>query len=61
MSGLRQSGFTNLKYADLEQSLNMFEVARDEVNDILKNDPGLISMDNSVIRKNLHAYMSFSS
>ena len=51
LSGLRQSGFLHLKFADLEKDVSMMSVARDEVDSILSSDPGLISMDNSVIRK----------
>lgn len=50
ITGLRQSGFNNLKYADLEKDLNMMVSARDEVAAILKTDPGLINLENAVIR-----------
>ena len=51
LSGLRQSGFLHLKYADLEKDVSLMSMARDEVETILSNDPGLISLDNSVIRR----------
>ncbi|MCQ2412529.1 MAG: ATP-dependent DNA helicase RecG [Sphaerochaetaceae bacterium] len=51
LSGLRQSGFMHLKYADLEKDVSMMSTARDEVDSILAKDPGLISLDNAVIRK----------
>ena len=51
LSGLRQSGFLHLKYADLEKDVSMMAKAREEVDAILSEDPGLISLDNSVIRR----------
>jgi len=51
LTGLRQSGFLHLKYANLETDVSMMAVARDEVSSILENDPGLLTMDNAVIRK----------
>ena len=51
LSGLRQSGFLHLKFADLEKDVSMMAVARDEVDAILAQDPGLLSLENSVIRK----------
>ena len=51
LSGLRQSGFLHLKYADLEKDVSLMSMARDEVETILSNDPGLISFENSVIRR----------
>jgi ATP-dependent DNA helicase RecG len=51
LSGLRQSGFLHLKYADLEKDVSLMSMARDEVETILSNDPGLLSLDNSVIRR----------
>ena len=51
LSGLRQSGFLHLKYADLEKDVSMMSMARDEVDRILASDPGLISLENSVIRQ----------
>jgi len=53
ISGLRQSGFTNLRYAALddEKDLEMMKCARDEVKSILARDPGLLNLENTVIRK----------
>ena len=51
LSGLRQSGFLHLKFADLEKDVSMMATARDEVDVILAQDPGLIGLENSVIRK----------
>ncbi|MCQ2398416.1 MAG: ATP-dependent DNA helicase RecG [Sphaerochaetaceae bacterium] len=53
ITGLRQSGFTNLKYASMDRDIEMMACARDEVAAILKDDPGLLSVGNSVIRQNL--------
>ena len=51
LSGLRQSGFLHLKFADLEKDVSMMATARDEVDAILASDPGMLSLDNSVIRQ----------
>ena len=51
LAGLKQSGFLHLKYADLEKDVSMMATARDEVDAILATDPGLISLENAVIRK----------
>lgn len=51
LSGIRQSGFLHLKFADLEKDVPMMAAARDEVDAILSSDPGLLSMDNAVIRQ----------
>ncbi len=51
LSGIRQSGFLHLKFADLEKDVPMMAAARDEVDAILSADPGLLSMDNAVIRQ----------
>lgn len=53
IAGLRQSGFLNLKYADLQKDISLMACARDEVESIIKEDPGLLSLENSVIRQNL--------
>ena len=51
LAGLKQSGFLHLKFADLEKDVSMMAMARDEVDAILSADPGLISLDNAVIRQ----------
>ena len=51
LAGLKQSGFLHLKYADLEKDVSMMATARDEVDAILASDPGLLSLDNAVIRR----------
>lgn len=51
LAGLKQSGFLHLKYADLEKDVSMMATARDEVDAILADDPGLLSLDNAIIRK----------
>lgn len=51
LSGLRQSGFLNLKYADLQKDVSLMAQARDEVDAILASDPALLSLSNSVIRR----------
>lgn len=56
ITGLRQSGFNNLKYADLEKDLNMMVKAREEVSKILSEDPGLINLENAVIRQEIQNF-----
>ena len=53
ISGLRQSGFTNLRYAALddEKDITMMKCAREEVKAILDSDPGLIKLENAAVRK----------
>lgn len=51
LAGLKQSGFLHLKFADLEKDVSMMSMARDEVDSILASDPGLLGMDNAVIRQ----------
>ena len=51
LAGLRQSGFLHLKYANLENDVSMMAVARDEVEALLAEDPGLLEIDHSVIRQ----------
>lgn len=51
LAGLKQSGFLHLKFADLEKDVSMMSMARDEVDSILATDPGLLGMDNAVIRQ----------
>ena len=53
ITGLRQSGFNNLKYASLEKDLTMMSQARDEVIEILKTDSGLLDIEHAVIRRTL--------
>ncbi len=55
LAGLRQSGFLHLKYANLESDVRMMQVARDEVSQILEEDPGLLELDHAVIRRVLEA------
>lgn len=51
LSGLRQSGFMHLRYANLETDVSMMAAARDEVSLLLSQDPGLLGIENSVIRR----------
>lgn len=51
LTGLRQSGFLHLKYANLEKDVSMMASVRDEVETLLAKDPGLLSLENSIIRR----------
>lgn len=61
ITGLRQSGFTNLKYASLDKDINMFASARNEVQEILESDPGLLNEDNCIIRCRLQGLKEAAS
>lgn len=56
ITGLRQSGFTSLKYASLDKDIQMMADARDEVALILENDSGFIRSENCVIRQALPSF-----
>lgn len=53
ITGLRQSGFNNMKFASLDKDIAMMSLARDEVKNILEKDPGLLDIENAVIRQTL--------
>jgi len=61
IAGVKQSGFLHLHYSDLNEDLPIIQKARDDVDKILSYDPGLLSADNSVIRKVLQKAPPFSS
>lgn len=50
-TGVRQSGFTHMKYANLETDFKMLETARKDVDQILLEDPGLLNEEHSILRK----------
>lgn len=51
ITGNRQSGFFRLKYGDLSSDLAMIEAARSDADETLAADPGLIGLEDSVIRR----------
>lgn len=53
ISGTEQSGFLRLKFASLTEDTKIVECAKKDAEKILKEDPGLISDENSVLRKAL--------
>jgi ATP-dependent DNA helicase RecG len=53
IEGTRQSGALNLKLADLLQDKQLLETARKLALDLLVNDPGLASQENSCIKEYL--------
>ncbi|MCR4676988.1 MAG: ATP-dependent DNA helicase RecG [Sphaerochaetaceae bacterium] len=59
ISGLRQSGFTNLRFVSLDKDLDMIAAARQEVTELLERDPGLLEADHAVIRRALLELQSF--
>ncbi len=51
--GLQQSGFPDLKYADIIQDSEILYSAKDEAFNIIKNDPDLIKAENQMIKNHL--------
>ncbi|MDD2231511.1 MAG: ATP-dependent DNA helicase RecG [Sphaerochaetaceae bacterium] len=51
ITGMRQSGFFNLKYGNLTSDLTMMQEARNCSDQILESDPGLIDADHAVIKR----------
>ena len=55
MTGDRQSGFLKLRFASITESPELVELARKEAEKIIKDDRGLISAENAVLRNALKA------
>jgi len=51
VAGTRQSGFLKLRFASLTEDFDSIERAKNEVDSILENDPGLVDVNNSTIRE----------
>ena len=51
IEGKQQSGMLNLKLADLSKDGKILQVAREEANEILEEDAGLVKPENSGLRK----------
>ena len=49
LTGFRQSGYLHLTIADLEKDMDIMILAREDVTEILENDPGLSSPENGPI------------
>jgi ATP-dependent DNA helicase RecG len=49
--GLRQSGYLRLKIADFGRDLKLLLKAKADVDEILKNDPGLLKAENGRVRE----------
>jgi ATP-dependent DNA helicase RecG len=54
----KQSGFPDLKYADVIQDAELISMTKDIAFDLINKDPSLHSVSNSVIRKNLIKHYS---
>lgn len=50
LAGIRQSGKINLVFADIVGDIDLLKTAREEVEQLLLNDPGLIERENQVVR-----------
>ena len=50
VAGTRQSGFLKLRFANLTENFELIELIRDEIDGILRNDPGLVSSEHAMVR-----------
>ena len=50
VAGTRQSGFLKLRFANLTDNFEMIELIRDEIDGILRSDPGLVSIEHAMVR-----------
>lgn len=53
ITGLKQSGFINLRYASLDKDISMMACAREEVSQLLQTDPGFLKAENAIIREEI--------
>jgi len=53
ITGVRQSGFLDLKFASLSNNLDLLEETRDAVTAIMRDDPGLLKAENAIIRQTM--------
>ncbi len=51
VAGTRQSGFLKLRFASLVNDLPLIKEVKSEVERVLKSDPGLLSLENTIIRE----------
>lgn len=56
----KQSGFPDLKYADIIHDSELISLTKNIAFDLINKDPSLVSISNSVIRKNLIKHYSDS-
>ena len=61
ITGIKQSGFMKFSIANLLRDLSILEVARKEAFDLLKTDPGLLSIENKNLRELYNIAPPFSS
>ena len=54
----KQSGFPDLKYADIINDAELISLTKNIAFDLINKDPSLKSPSNNVIRKNLIKYYS---
>lgn len=51
LAGTRQSGFLRLRFANLTSDIQLIDEAKREVDILLSEDPGLVSVQNAVVRE----------
>ncbi|MGL1894630.1 MAG: ATP-dependent DNA helicase RecG [Spirochaetaceae bacterium] len=61
IAGVKQSGFMRFSIANLARDINVLESAREEAFRLLKEDPGLLSIENSMLRELYSIAPPFSS
>lgn len=61
IAGIKQSGFMKFSIANLIRDISILENARNEAFNLLKNDPGLLSPENSSLRELYRIAPPFSS
>jgi ATP-dependent DNA helicase RecG len=54
----KQSGFPDLKYADIVRDVELISLTKNIAFDLINKDPSLEAANNSVIRKNLIEHYS---
>lgn len=56
--GIQQSGFPDLKYADITADIELVAQAKTEAFEIIEKDSHLSSEENALLRKNLNDHYS---
>ncbi|QEN06093.1 ATP-dependent DNA helicase RecG [Thiospirochaeta perfilievii] len=61
IAGIKQSGFMQFSIANLVRDIDIIELAREDAFKLLKDDPGLLSQENSSLRELYSVAPPFSS
>ena len=60
LTGIRQSGKLNFTFADIVRDIDLLKEAREDVEQLLQIDPGLIEKENRMVRAVLDRAPPFS-